>query len=326
MSVEVTSAPADNIQSDEDSRSVSVPLDQVETEKKSDHSQSVSMPSDKVQPVQPEKNSDYSGSVSMPLDKVQNDNIEVNVKQTDDANEADVSDETDELFDDPLLDIFQYDLETEQFEWKHYASDSDENNDTLLYDPNKKNWHDDLSTLDGSKIAFNQQSLNTRINNLTNALAKNLSQLCSSTLESSQSSQKPASQKSSSSQSQGLSCNDDKVGEKDSGIGSLASEESRAGANNDKAMLDKEIPQTESDATGQSGLAIFHALPFKDQVKYFTDYLRAATEKKVQAYQPMIKNKLDRQCYNKYYWDEKNKVLLHRVLIKNISKFMYNTV
>ena len=40
-----------------------------------------------------------------------------------------------ELFDDPPLDIFQYDLETEQFEWKHYASDSDETNDTMPYDP-----------------------------------------------------------------------------------------------------------------------------------------------------------------------------------------------
>ena len=133
-------------------------------------------------------------------------------------------------------------METEQFEWKHYASDSDETNDTMPYDPKNKNWHDDLYTLDGSKIAFNQQSLNTRINNLTDTLAKNLSQPCSSTLESSQSSQKPASQKSSLSQSQGSSCNDDKVGEKDSGIGSLASEESRAGANNDKAILDREIP------------------------------------------------------------------------------------
>ena len=66
---------------------------------------------------------------------------------------------------------------------------------------------------------------------------------------------------------------------------------------------------------GQSGSAIF-----QDQVKYFTDYLRAAVEKRVQMYPPMIKNKLDRQCFqrrsNKFYWDKKNKVLLHRVLIK----------
>ena len=44
----------------------------------------------------------------------------------------------------------------------------------------------------------------------------------------------------------------------------------------------------------------------------------------------MIKNKSDRQCFwrraDKFYWDDKNKVLLHRVLIKNIGKFMYNTI
>ena len=61
-------------------------------------------------------------------------------------------------------------------EWKHYYTDSDETNDTIPYDPKNENWHDNLSNLEGSKIAFNQQSLNTSINNLTNALAKNLSQ------------------------------------------------------------------------------------------------------------------------------------------------------
>ena len=205
-------------------------------------------------------------------------------------------------------------METEEYEWKHYTSDSDETNDMMLYDPKNENWHDNLSTLDGSEIAFNQQSLNTRINNLTNTQAKNLSQPCSSTLELSQPSQKPASQKSSLSQSQGSSHNGDKGDDKDSGIGSLALKESRADSNNDKAILDKEIPQNESDTMGQSGLAIFHAPPFKDQVKYFADYLRAATEKKVQAYTAMIKNKLDRQCFqrrsNKYYWDKKNKVYI----------------
>ena len=39
----------------------------------------------------------------MPMDKIQNDNIQVNVKVTDDANAEQQSDETDELFDDPLL-------------------------------------------------------------------------------------------------------------------------------------------------------------------------------------------------------------------------------
>ena len=37
----------------------------------------------------------------------------------------------------------------------------------------------------------------------------------------------------------------------------------------------------------------------------------------------------DRQCFwraDKFYWDKRNKVLLHRVLIKNIGKFMYNTI
>ena len=91
MSIEAMSPLMDNVQSDEDTGSVSVPSDQVDPEKKSDHSPSVSMPSDKVQP---EKNSDDNGSVSMPSDQVQNDDIEVNVKQTDDRNDADESDET----------------------------------------------------------------------------------------------------------------------------------------------------------------------------------------------------------------------------------------
>ena len=222
MSVEAMSTPTDNVQSDKDSGSVSVPSDKVQPKKKSDNSRSVSVPSDKVQA---EKKPKDSGSVFVPSDKVQNDDIEVNVKQTDDANEADEKEMN--FLMTPPLDIFQYNLETEEYERKHYASDSDETNDMMLYDPKNENWHDNLSTLDGSEIAFNQQSLNTRINNLTNTLAKNLSQPCSSTLELSQSSQKPASQKSSSSQSQGSSHNGDKGDDKDSGIGSLALKESR---------------------------------------------------------------------------------------------------
>ena len=77
-------------------------------------------------------------------------------------------------------------------------------------------------------------------------------------------------------------------------------------------------------------MAVFHALPFKDQVKYFSDYLRAGAENRNQLYPPMIKNKSERQYFqrraDKFYWDDKNKVLLHRVLIKNIGKFMYNII
>ena len=127
------------------------------------------MPTDKVQP---ENKSNDSRSVSMPKDTIQNDDIQVKIKVTDDTNAEQEADETDELFDDPPLDIFEYNLETEEHEWKHYVSDSEESNDTIPYDPKNENWHDDLSTLDGSEIAFNQQSLMTRINKLADALAK----------------------------------------------------------------------------------------------------------------------------------------------------------
>ena len=90
------------------------------------------------------------------------------------------------------------------------------------------------------------------------------------------------------------------------------------------------VPENESENTGLSGLAIIHTLPFKDQVQYFSDFLRAAAEKGNQTYPLMIKNKTERQCFwrrsKKFYWDDKDKVLLHRVLIKNIGKFMYNTI
>ena len=105
-------------------------------------------------------------------------------------------------------------------------------------------------------------------------------------LESSQSLQQPASQKS----SQGSSCNSSNADDKDSGIGSLGLKESSTHSNN--AIL-----QNVSEDTGQAGSAIFHALPFKDQVKYFSDYLRAGTENRAQPYPPMIKNKSDRQCF-----------------------------
>ena len=150
-----------------DNGSVSVPMDKVQPENKSDDSGSVSMPMDKAQP---ENKSDDSGSVSMQKDTIQNDDIQMKVKVTNDANAEQESDGTDELFDDPPLDIFEYDLETEEHEWKHYVSDSEESNDTIPYDPKNENWYDNLSTLDGSKIAFNQQSLMTRINKLADAL------------------------------------------------------------------------------------------------------------------------------------------------------------
>ena len=113
-------------------------------------------------------------------------------------------------------------METEKHEWKHYVSDSEESNDTIPYDPKNENWHDDISILDGSKIAFNQQSLTTRINKLADALAKNLSEPCTSTPQSSQSLEKPLSQKS----SQGSSHNGSKEDDKDSGIGSLGTKAS----------------------------------------------------------------------------------------------------
>ena len=139
----------------------------------------------------------------------------------------------------PPLDIFKCDLETQEHEWKHCVSDSDETNDTIPYDPKNENWHDDLSTLDGSKIAFNHQSLTTRINKLADALAKKMSEPSTSTPESSQSLQKPVSQKS----SQGSLHNGTNRDDKDSGIGSLGSKESSTHSKNT-------IPQNESDNTG----------------------------------------------------------------------------
>ena len=82
----------------DDSRSVSMPTDKVQTRKNSDDSGSVSRPTDKVQP---DKKSEDSGSVSMPMDKIQNNDIQVNVKVTDNTNAEQELDETDELFDDP---------------------------------------------------------------------------------------------------------------------------------------------------------------------------------------------------------------------------------
>ena len=131
----------------------------------------------------------------MQKDTIQNDDIQVKVKVTDDANAEQESDGTDEPFDDPTLDIFEYNSETEEHEWKHYVSDSDESNDNIPYDPKNENWHDNLCTLDGSKIAFNQQSLMTRINKLADALAKKMSEPFTSTLQLSQSLEKPLSQK-----------------------------------------------------------------------------------------------------------------------------------
>ena len=159
----------------------------------------------------------------------------------------------------------------------------------------------------------------TRINKLAAALAKNMSEPCTSTPQSSQSLEKPASQKS----SQGSLHNGSNEDDKDSGIESLGTKASSSHSNN-------AVPENEFENTGLTGLAIFHALPFKDQVQYFSDYLRAAAENRNQTYPPMIKNKTDRQCFRrrskKFYWDNKNKVLLRRVLIKNIGKFMYNTI
>ena len=129
---------------------------QVQSENKSNDCGTVSEPMDKVQC---QNKSDDSGSVSLPKDTIQNDDIQVKVKVTDDANAEQESDGTDELFDDPPLDIFEYDLESEEHEWKHYVSDSEESSDTISYNPKNENWHDDISTLDVSEIAFNQQSL-----------------------------------------------------------------------------------------------------------------------------------------------------------------------
>ena len=138
------------------------------------------------------------------------------------------------------------------------------------------------------KIAFNQKSLMTRINKLADALAKNLSEPSTSTPQSSQSLEKPPSQKS----SQGSSHNgSNEVHDKDSGIGSLGTKVSSSHSNNTV------VPENESKNTGLSGSAIFHALPFKDQVQYFSDFLRAAAEKRNQTYPPMIKNKTERQCF-----------------------------
>ena len=49
----------------------------------------------------------------------------------------------------PPLDIFEYNLETEEHEWKHYYSDSQGSNDTIPYNPKNENWHYNISTLDG---------------------------------------------------------------------------------------------------------------------------------------------------------------------------------
>ena len=205
--------------------------------------------SDKVQPtdkVQPENRSAGSGSVSVPKDTIQNDDIQVKVKVTDDTHAEQESDETDELFDDSPL-------------------------DTIPYDPKNENWHDDLSILDGSKMAFNQQSLMTRINTLADALAKNMSEPCTSTLQWTQSVEKPPSQTS----SQALLHNGSNEDDKDSGMGSLGLKASSSCSNN-------AVPKNESEDTEKTGLAIFHALPFKDQVQYFSDYLRAGAEKRNQ--------------------------------------------
>ena len=103
-----------------------------------------------------------------------------------------------------------------------------------------------------------------------------------STPQSSQSLEKPPSQKS----SQGSSHNGSKEeDDKDSGIGSLGTKASSSHSNN------AVVPEDESKNTGLSGSAIFHTLPFKDQVQYFSDFLRAAAENRNQMYPPMIKNK-----------------------------------
>ena len=130
-----------------DNGSVSEPMDKLTPENKSNDNGCVSVPTDKVQPknksndsgtlsepmdkVQCQNKSDDSGSVSVQKDTIQNDDIQVKVKVTDNTNAEQESDGTDELFDDPPLDIFEYNLETEEHEWKHYVSDSEESNDTI---------------------------------------------------------------------------------------------------------------------------------------------------------------------------------------------------
>ena len=198
------SMPMDKMDAEKNSKeTMSIQMDTVQPNKKSNEVEMNSMPMDKVHP---KNKCNDTGSVSI-LYKVQKDNrsnghIEVHLKGTDETEETD---DTDELFDDPPLNLFKYDLENDEYEWKHYYTDSDEmTNDTIPYDPKNENWHDNLSTLDDSKISFNQQSLETRLNKLTDALAQNWSQPHSSTPELSQNS---ASQKSSSSQSQRSSGN-----------------------------------------------------------------------------------------------------------------------
>ena len=219
----------------DDSGSVSKPLDKVQPEKNSDDNGSVSMLMDKVQP---DNKSNDSGSVSIQKDTIQNDDIQVKVKVTNDANAQQESDGTDELFDDPPLDIFEYDLETEEHEWKHYVSDSEEINDTIPYDPKNENWHDDLSTLDGSEIAFNKQSLTMRINKLADALAKNVSTLYIHTAVITII-RKTTITKS----SQASLHNGNNEDDKDSGIGSLGSKASSSHSNN-------AVPENESEDTG----------------------------------------------------------------------------
>ena len=85
-------------------------------------------------------------------------------------------------------------------------------------------------------------------------------------------------------------------------------------SNNQKEIGNRKIAPDEPNGTEPSGSVIFQALPFKIQVRYFTDYVRVLVNKKLKAYPPMIKTKLDKQCFQRrwdeYYWDEKNKVLL----------------
>ena len=220
------SMPMDKMDAEKNSKeTMSIQMDTVQPNKKSNEVEMNSMPMDKVHP---KNKCNDTGSVSI-LYKVQKDNrsnghIEVHLKGTDET------DNTDELFDDPTLDLFKYNLENDEYEWKHYYNDSDEmTNDMIPYDPKNENWHDDLSTLDGSEIAFNQQSLETRLNKLTDALTKNLSQPHSST---------PESQKSSLFQSQRSSGNPKKDDYKDSGIGSIGSKQSIASSNNDQGIGD----------------------------------------------------------------------------------------
>ena len=116
------SKPMDKVQPEnksDDSGTMSEPMDKVQPENKSHDNGSASMSMDKIQPknksndsetvskpmdkVQCQNNSDDSGSVSIQKNTIQNDDIQVKVKVTNDANAEQESDGTDELFDDPLL-------------------------------------------------------------------------------------------------------------------------------------------------------------------------------------------------------------------------------